>query len=194
MSEIVVRKIQLLTDRIFHDGGPPASQPVVKGAIVAVVHNPFAGRYEENLMAFMEALSPLAEDLAAELLASLGGDPMAIHGYGKGAIVGVAGELEHAALWHAPGGAGVRAVLGNPKAMVAATKKVGHVGAQIDIPTVHIHAALVRSHYDVVPVAVPDAPRPDEIAYALAMTTGGRVHARIGGLTLDGVVGEDGLR
>lgn len=194
MAKVELRKVHLQVDRSYHEGGPRLAQPTLKGAVAAVVKNPFAGRYEPDLMPFMEALGPLAVEIAGDLLRALGGDAGKIQGYGKGAIVGVSGELEHAALWHAPGGAGARAVLGNPKAMVPASKKVGNVGTQLDIPTLHIHAAYVRSHYDVVPLVVPESPRPDEIVYALVMTTGSRIHARIGGYALADVKGEDGLR
>ena len=93
-----------------------------------------------------------------------------------------------------PAGAGLRAVLGQPKAQVPSSKKVGAIGAVVDIPMVYVHASYLRSHYDVVPVVVADAPRPREIVYALVMTTEGRIHARIGGFTKDQVKGEDGLR
>ncbi len=145
-------------------------------------------------MPFMEALRPLGLDLARRLLEALGGHAQAIQGYGKAAIVGTLGELEHGALWHAPGGYAMREILGNPKAIVPSTKKVAAAGARIDVPITHINASYVRSHFDAIEVGVADAPRPDEIVLILAMTTGGRIHARAGGLKASEIKGEDGLR
>jgi len=142
----------------------------------------------------MAKLEPLGVDLAKRLVSILGGDPSVVEGYGKGAIVGEAGELEHGALWHVPGGYSMRAVLGDAKAIVPSTKKVGPVGARLDIPVTHINASYVRSHFDAMEVGVPDAPRAGEMVVALVMTTGPRVHARVGGLKAEDVVGEDGLR
>lgn len=195
MSDLIkVRKFQTVIDRAFHEGGPPRAEPHIRGSIAAVVANPFAGRYEENLLSFMEALAPLAERMGHELVAAMGVPPKAIEGYGKGAIVGSAGEMEHAAVWHTPGGAGARAAIGNPKAQVPSSKKIGAVGCQLDIPLVYIHASYVRSHYDAMPVVVPDGPRANEIVFALVMTTGGRIHARLGGLAKDKIEGKDGQR
>ena len=199
--EPVVRKIHLVTELVLHDGGPVLAEPVKRGAISAVVANPYAGTYQPDLTAWMESLSGLGLILASELRDTLigGGDGRRIEGYGKGAIVGVNGELEMTAVWHGPGGAGLRAALADPdgaqpKAMVPSTTKVGNLGCQIDIPMVYLHASYLRSHYDVIPVVVPDAPRPDEVVYTLVMTTGQRPHHRIGGFTMAEVVGDDGLR
>ncbi len=112
----------------------------------------------------------------------------------KNAIVGAAGELEHGALWHVPGGYAMRELLGGAKAIVPSTKKVGGLGAQIDIPITHKDASYVRSHFDAVEVRVSDAPRADELLLVLAMTCGPRVHARAGGLAVSEIKGEDGLR
>jgi hypothetical protein len=127
-------------------------------------------------------------------VAALGGDPKAVEGYGKGAIVGSAGEIEHGALWHVPGGYAMRDVLGGAKAIVASTKKVGGPGTRLDIPITHINASYVRSHFDAMEVGIADAPRTDEIVLVLGMTTGARVHARVGGLKASEITGEDGLR
>ncbi len=194
MTVVAVRKVQLTIERVRHAGGPPLDEPVIRGAIAAVIANPYAGRHEPDLSAFMDVLGPLGEELACELRDAVGTDGATVEGYGKGAIVGVAGELEIAALWHVPGGAGLRHALGGPKAMVPSSKKIGALGCQLDIPMVHLHASYLRSHYDVMPVVVPDGPRPDEVVYALVMTTGPRPHHRIGGFTIDEVVGDDGLR
>ena len=145
-------------------------------------------------MPFMEELRPLGIDLARRLIEALGGQPQAIQGYGKGAIVGTAGELEHGALWHAPGGHAMREALGDAKAIVPSTKKVGVAGTRLDVPITHINASYVRSHCDAIEVGVADAPRPDEIVFVLAMTTGGRIHARAGGLNASEIKGQDGLR
>jgi hypothetical protein len=158
-----------------------------------VIQNPYAGRYVADIAGFMEDLKPLGARMANKLLAALGGDPGKIEGYGKGAIVGEGGELEHGALWHVPGGYAMRELLGG-KAVVASTKKVGGVGAHIDIPITHIRATQVRSHYDAIDVGVADAPRANEIALVIAMTTGPRVHARVGGLAAADIKGIDGLR
>ena len=117
-----------------------------------------------------------------------------MQGFGKGAIVGGAGEIEHGALWHVPGGYAMRELLGDSKAIVPSTKKVGSPGAQLDIPLTHINASYVRSHFDAVTVTVNDAPRADEMLLALVMSTGARVHERVGGLKASEIAGVDGLR
>jgi hypothetical protein len=142
----------------------------------------------------METLNPLGLEMARALLAALGGDRNFIEGYGKGAIVGQAGELEHGALWHVPGGYAMREILGNAKAIVASTKKVGGSGARLDVPITHINASYVRSHFDAMEIGIADAPRADEILLALVMTTGPRIHARVGGLKASEIKGQDGLR
>ncbi len=137
-----------------------------------MIRNPFAGRYVEDIQPFMEDLKPLGLEMARRLVALLGGDPSVVEGYGKGAIVGAAGELEHGALWHAPGGYAMREVLGGAKAIVPSTKKVGGVGTRLDVPVTHINASYVRSHFDSMEVGLNDAPRADEMALVLVMTTG----------------------
>ena len=132
--------------------------------------------------------------MAKALIAALGGDPRQIEGYGKGAIVGSAGEVEHGALWHAPGGYAMREALGGAMAIVPSAKKVGGPGARLDVPITHINASYVRSHFDAIEVGISDAPRADEMLLALAMTTGPRVHDRAGGLKASDIKGEDGLR
>jgi Amino acid synthesis len=191
---IQLRKIVMQFEEIYHEGGPPPARPLVRAAILAVARNPYAGRYVQDVMPFMEALQPLGAELASRLIDALGGQPEAIEGYGKGAIVGTAGELEHGALWHAPGGQAMREALGGAKAIVPSTKKVGVVGARLDVPITHIDASYVRSHFDAIEVGIADAPRPDEIVFVLAMTTGGRIHARAGGLEAIEIEGKDGLR
>lgn len=194
MPAVVVRKFLVQVEEIFHEGGPLAARPLKRGAIVAVIANPFAGRYVEEITGFMEDLKPLGLEMARRLIDAMGGGVVAVEGYGKGAIVGAAGELEHGALWHNPGGYAMRELLGDAKAIVPSTKKVGAPGTRIDIPITHINASYVRSHFDAIEIGVGDAPRSDEMAVILAMTTGARVHARVGGLAAADIKGEDGLR
>ncbi|RUW99132.1 MAG: amino acid synthesis family protein [Mesorhizobium sp.] len=194
MPAVVVRKFLVQVEEIFHEGGPLAARPPKRGAIVAVIANPFAGRYVEEITGFMEDLKPLGLDMARRLIDAMGEGVSAIEGYGKGAVVGAAGELEHGALWHNPGGYAMRELLGNARAIVPSTKKVGGPGTRIDIPITHINASYVRSHFDAIEIGVGDAPRSDEMAVILAMTTGPRVHARVGGLAAADIKGEDGLR
>jgi hypothetical protein len=148
----------------------------------------------EDITPLMEALKPLGLEMSNRLVDALGGGPGVIDGYGKGTIVGEAGELEHGALWHVPGGYGMREVLGDSKAIVPSSKKVGGIGARLDVPIGHINAAYVRSHFDAMEVGVPDAPRAREMVLGLVMTVGPRIHARVGGLSVSQVKGEDGLR
>ncbi|CAH2403970.1 amino acid synthesis family protein [Mesorhizobium escarrei] len=194
MPAVVVRKFLVQVEEIFHEGGPPVARPLKRGVIVAVIANPFAGRYVEEITGFMDDLKPLGLDMARRLIDAIGDGASAVEGYGKGAIVGAAGELEHGALWHNPGGYAMRELLGNARAIVPSTKKVGGPGTRIDIPITHINASYVRSHFDAIEVGVTDAPRSDEMAVILAMTTGARVHARVGGLAAADIKGEDGLR
>jgi hypothetical protein len=194
MPEVKVRKFLVSVEDVFHEGGPMAATPQRRGVVLAVIENPFAGRYHEDIQPFMEDLKPLGLQMAQKLLAALGGDSKSIEGYGKGAIVGGAGELEHAALWHAPGGYAMRDVLGGAKAIVPSTKKVGGPGTRLDVPVTHVNASYVRSHFDAIEVGLTDAPRANEIVVALVMTTGARVHARAGGLQASEIKGEDGLR
>lgn len=194
MPEVVVRKTLTCVEEIFHEGGPMAATPLRRAAALAVIRNPFAGSYVADIEGFMDDLKPLGLQMARSLVATLGGDTKTVEGYGKGAIVGSAGEVEHGALWHVPGGYAMREVLGGAKAIVASTKKVGGPGARLDVPVTHINASYVRSHFDAMEVGINDAPGADEILLALIMTTGSRVHARVGGLKAWEIKGEDGLR
>jgi Amino acid synthesis len=194
MPEFPIRKIVVIKEEIFHEGGPVAAKPRLRAAALAVVTNPFAGRYVEELQPAMDDLKPLGLMLSDRLIEVLGGDPRLIDGYGKGAIVGAAGELEHGALWHVPGGYAMRERLGDAKAIVPSAKKVGGMGARLDVPLGHINAAYVRSHFDAMEVGVADGPRPDEIVFCLAMTIGPRIHDRMGGLAAGDIKAWDGLR
>ena len=217
---IEVRRILTQVEDIHHEFGPPAAVPLRRGAIAVVLTNPFAGRYEAEILPMMDALNPLGAELARRLRAAMDVPAERIQGYGKGAIIGAAGELEHGALWHVPGGYAMRELLGwkgaaaayaqgrggepsashtssqpgNALAIVPSTKKVGAPGTALDVPLTHINAAYVRSHFDAIEVRVPGAPAADEIVYILAMSTGARVHARVGGLMASEISKWDGLR
>jgi hypothetical protein len=194
MPSVELRKRAIHIEEIFHEGGPVAAKPYRRAAILTVIKNPFAGRYVEEIVGFSDDLKPLGLEMAKTLIGALGGDPRSIEGYGKGAIVGANGEIEHGALWHVPGGYAMRGALGEAKAIVPSAKKVGGPGARLDVPITHINASYVRSHFDAMEVGLNDAPRADEILLALVMTTGARVHARVGGLKASEIQGKDGLR
>jgi hypothetical protein len=196
-SSVQVRKTAVTVETIHHEGGPVADRPVRIAAALAVVRNPFAGRYEPDLLGFQTDLRTLGTQLATDLLDALGRQP--VEAYGKAAIVGVAGELEHGALWHEAGGWAMRSVLEGvlerpPAAIVPSAKVVAAAGYRLVVPVHHVHAAYVRSHFSGIEIGMQDAPRPDEIVYALAMATGGRIHARSGGLRADQITGTDGNR
>lgn len=211
---IEIRRVLVHVEDIHHEFGPPAPSPLRRGAIAAVLANPYAGRYEPDLLPMMDALTPVGVDLARRLHRALDVDVDAIESYGKGAIVGSAGELEHGALWHVPGGYAMRELLGwkddraarmgpgagadgqrgNALAIVPATKKVGGPGTMLDVPLTHINASYVRSHFDAIEIKVPGAPAADELVVVLAMATGPRIHARVGGLAAQDIAQWDGLR
>jgi hypothetical protein len=194
MPEIKIRKMVVSVEETWHEGGPVAETPLRKAACLAVIENPYAGRYEENIAEFMDDLKPLGVEMAGKLIDALGGNADDIQGYGKGAIVGEAGEIEHGALWHVPGGYSMRESIEESMAIVPSTKKVGAPGTRLDIPLTHTNASYVRSHFDAMEVGVNDAPRANEMIVALVMSTGARVHNRAGGLAAAEVKGEDGLR
>jgi hypothetical protein len=212
---IEIRRVFTQVEDIFHEFGPPPPAPLRRGAIVAVLTNPFAGRYEPDILPMMKALEPVGVDMAERLLQAMDVPRERIATYGKGAIVGSAGELEHGALWHVPGGYAMRALLGwqgdraaytagqgsgakgqpgNALAIVPSTKKVGPPGATLDVPLTHINASYVRGQFDAIEVRVPGAPAADELAFVLAMTTGYRVHDRVGGLRVEQIAQWDGQR
>ncbi|WP_375690390.1 amino acid synthesis family protein [Pseudooceanicola sp. LIPI14-2-Ac024] len=193
MPDFTLRKTMIFLEDIQHDGGPAATPPRQRGAIVALVRNPFAGRYEDDLQSAMDDLKPLGLTMTDRLIAAMGGVE-GIDGYGKAAMCGTAGELEHTALWHVPGGYAMRERLGEALAIVPSAMKQGGPGTRIDVPLGHVNAAYVRSHFDAMEVGLPDGPRPDELLLALAMSRGGRVHARMGGLQADQISARDGLR
>ncbi|PUE21485.1 MULTISPECIES: amino acid synthesis family protein [unclassified Limnohabitans] len=192
MSLIEIRKRSLTIETTYHEGGPVTDTPLKLAAACAVIQNPYAGRYEPDLMPFMAELRSLGTVLAQELVDTLGKDNIEV--YSKAAIVGVNGEMEHGAVWHEAGGWAMRTVLGEPKAMVPASKAVAHTGYRLMVPVHYIHASYVRSHFNSMEVGIQDAPRPNEILFALVMGTGPRVHSRLGGLTKDKVSVHDGQR
>ena len=193
MPEFKVRKTQLIVEDVHHDGGPILSRPCRRAAMLALVSNPFAGRHAPDLEAAMEDLKPLGAMMSERLVAAIGGAEM-VEAYGKGAIVGEGGEIEHGALWHVPGGYAMRALVQPSKAIVPSAMKMGGMGARLDVPLGHVNAAYVRSHFDAMEIGLPEGPKADEIVFVLVMAKGGRPHARMGGLGVDAITGEDGLR
>lgn len=193
MSELSVRKTSFSIEEVFHEGGPVPAQSQRRASGIAVIANPFAGRYVQDIQWFMEDLKPLGLSMATRLVEMLGGADQ-IEGYGKGAMVGEAGELEHGALWHAPGGYAMRQLIADSNAIVPSGKKVTGVGGRLDVPITHVNASYVRSHFDSMEVGLNDAPRANEMALVLVMSTGPRIHNRAGGLDAADIVGKDGLR
>ncbi len=193
MPDFKIRKTIVTVEEIHHDLGPAPAQPRLRAACLAIASNPFAGGFTEDLLHAMDSLKPLGLEMSRRLIAALGGRD-GIDGYGKGTIVGEAGELEHGALWHVPGGYAMRELLGESRAIVPSSTKVAGPGATLDVPLGHINAAYVRSHFDAMEVRVPDAPRAGEIVFVLAMAKGPRIHARMGGLAASEIKALDGLR
>ena len=195
MSDWVrLRKYVATVEETHHDGGTVLTRPVAKAVVGAVIANPFAGRHVADIQPMMKALEPLAVDLTERVMRLLNAKGSDLEAYGKGAIVGLAGELEHAALWHQPSGFGIRHAMGGAKSIVPSTVKVAAAGTRIDIPLHHVTAAYVRSHFDAIEFCVPDGPKPDEIVFIVAASIGGRPHARVGGLTPADIKVGDGQR
>ena len=193
MAEFKLRKTLTFIETIHHEFGPTPDEPRKRAAVIAIVSNPFAGKFHAELQSAMDDLKPLGLLMTDMLVDALGGVE-GIDGYGKAALCGENGEIEHAALWHVPGGYSMRERLGEAKAIVPSAMKVGNTGARIDIPLGHINAAYVRSHFDAMEVGTSDGPRANEILFALAMSKGARIHSRMGGLEVNDVKGKDGLR
>ncbi|MGQ9368018.1 amino acid synthesis family protein [Azospirillum sp. ST 5-10] len=190
-----IRKIVTVTDETRREMGRPVDPPTRRAAALAVVENPFAGRYAEDLSELVALSEELGALLTRRCLEALGIDGARAESYGKAAIVGEAGELEHAAaLLHPKLGTPIRATIGKGAALLPSAKKMGGPGTPIDVPLGHKDAAYVRSHFDAMEVRVPDAPRANEIVLAVAVTDSGRPLPRVGGLTKDQIKGEDGLR
>ena len=193
MADFTLRKTMTFVEDIHHENGPTPAKPRRRAAVVAIVQNPFAGVYAEDLQSAMDDLKPLGLTMTDMLIDTMGGST-GIDGYGKAAMAGEGGELEHTALWHVPGGYAMRERLGEARAIVPSAMKVGGPGTRVDVPLGHINAAYVRSHFDAMEVGIPDAPRAGELMFALAMSRGPRIHNRMGGLASADVKGEDGLR
>lgn len=190
-----IRKLVTRTEVTHAEMGRPVSPPARKAVAAAVIANPFAGIYAEDLSPLIEIGAELGDLLAREAMAALHVGPGAIQSYGKAALVGEGGELEHAAaLLHPKLGGPLRAALGGGAALVPSSKKLGGLGQVLDVPLGHKDAAYVRSHFDGVSIQLTDAPRAGEIVVAVALATGGRPLARVGGLTHDQAEGRDGLR
>jgi hypothetical protein len=190
-----IRKIAVWVEETHREMGREISPPTRKAVAVAVIANPFAGAYVEDLTLLMDIGAELGGLLGARCVAALGIEPGQAQSYGKAAMVGEAGELEHAAaILHPKLGAPLRVAVEKGAALVPSLKKMGSVGQVLDIPLGHKDAAYVRSHFDGVEVRVNDAPRANEIMVAVAVTDSGRPLARIGGLTHDQAEGKDGLR
>ncbi len=190
-----IRKIMTVVDETLTEMGQTINRPVRRAAAVAVIENPFAGRYVEDLAELIDVGEELGKFLGEKAVAALGIEGSKVEGYGKAALVGENGEMEHAAaILHPKLGAPLRKVLGKGAALIPSSKKRGGPGAVLDIPLGHKDAAFVRSHFDGMEVQINDAPRANEIMVAVAVTVGGRPLPRVGGLKASEAKGEDGLR
>ena len=190
-----IRKIVTVVEETMTEMGKSIDPPTRRAAAIAVIANPFAGRYVEDLTDLMDIGEALGDLLTKRALAALGVAGGKVESYGKAAAVGENGELEHAAaILHPKLGAPVRKALGKGTALIPSSKKRGGLGVALDIPLGHKDAAFVRSHFDGMEVRVVDAPRADEIMVAVAITDSGRPLPRVGGLKKEEIKGEDGLR
>ncbi|QXZ11367.1 amino acid synthesis family protein [Comamonas sp. Y33R10-2] len=212
---ISIRRVFTQVEHIFHEFGPAPEQPLLRGAIGVVMTNPYAGGYVQDILPMMSQLEQVGIDMARRLMQTMAVPVEQIATYGKGSIVGEAGELEHGALWHVPGGYAMRELLGwkgdrvayrngdadkskgqpgNALSIVPSTKKVGGPGVTLDVPLTNINASYVRGQFDAIEVRVPGAPQADELVFVLAMSTGYRIHDRVGGLRAENISVWDGLR
>ncbi|MGQ0485742.1 MAG: amino acid synthesis family protein [Hyphomicrobiales bacterium] len=190
-----VRKFLIVVEETAFEGGKQIAPPTRRAAAIAVIDNPFAGRYQEDLSELIDIGEELGGILAEKAVAALGIEGGKVESYGKAAAVGENGELEHAAaILHPKLGAPFRKVLGKGAALIPSSKKRGGLGVPLDIPLGHKDAAFVRSHFDGMEVRVNDAPRANEIMVAVAVTDSGRPLPRIGGLAAHEIEGDDGLR
>jgi hypothetical protein len=191
----MIRKLLTVIEETHQEAGQAITPATRKAAAIAVIANPFAGRYADDLGALVETGERLGTLLGERAVAALGIAPGDVESYGKAAIVGEDGELEHAAaILHPKLGAPLRLAVEKGAALVPSAKKRGGMGAAIDVPLGHKDAAFVRSHFDAMEIRVPDAPRRDEIVVAVVVTDAGRPLPRIGGLTVTEIEGKDGLR
>ena len=190
-----IRKIVTFVDETLTEQDRKVDPPLRRAAAVAVIENPYAGTYQEDLSLLIDIGEELGGLLAERAVAALGIPGNDVQSYGKAAVVGENGELEHAAaILHPKLGTPFRMVLGKGAALIPSSKKRGGLGVALDIPLGHKDAAFVRSHFDGMEVRINDAPRANEIVVALAVTTGGRPLPRVGGLKVSEIKGEDGLR
>lgn len=187
-----LRRVYTVIETIYEEGWRTLDKPLKKVAAAAVIRNPYASSYVEDLSLLFEIGEELGDLLGKRAVVMLEGD--APHSYGKAAIVGVLGELEHAAaLLHPKLGDPLRRAVHGGKAIIPSAKKMGSAGTAIDIPLHYKDAMKIRTHFDAMELRIGDAPRPDEIVVAIALTNGGRPHPRVGGLELKDMRGEDGL-
>jgi hypothetical protein len=190
-----IRKIIVQVDEVLQEGGQAVNPPTRRALAMAVIANPYAGKFSENLDLLIDIGEELGGLLGERCVKALGIQPEEAHSYGKAAIVGEGGELEHAAaILHPKLGAPLRQAVSKGAALVPSAKKQGTLGTAIDVPLGHKEAAFVRSHFDAMEARVNDAPRANEIVVAVVVTDSGRPHPRIGGLQLHEIIGTDGLR
>ena len=190
-----IRKYITIVEETLKEGGKKVDPVTRKAAAIAVIKNPFGGKYVENLDPLIDGGEELGGILARRAVEALKITPESSESYGKAAIVGTDGELEHAAaILHPKLGTPMRKAVGGGKAIIPSSKKIGGPGTEIDVPLHYKDAAFVRSHFDAMAVRVPDAPRPDEIVVVIVVTDSGRPHPRIGGLKKEEAKKEDGLR
>jgi hypothetical protein len=191
----IIRKIVTVVEETHLEMGQKVAPPTRRAAAIAVIENPFAGRYVEDLSPLIAIGEELGELLSKKAVAALGIDGAKAHSYGKAAAVGENGELEHAAaILHPKLGAPLRKAVEKGAALVPSAKKQGGLGTAVDVPLGHKDAAFVRSHFDAIEARVSDAPRANEIVVAVAVTASGRPLARVGGLQVSEIQGQDGLR
>src|SRR5689334_11921406 len=190
-----IRKIVTFVDETLSEQGKAVTPPIRRAAAVAVIENPYAGAYQEDLALLIDIGEELGGLLAERAVSALGIPGGRVESYGKAAAVGENGELEHAAaILHPKLGTPFRKVLGKGAALIPSSKKRGAMGVVLDVPLGHKDAAYVRSHFDGMEVRISDAPRANEIIVAVAVTSGGRPLPRVGGLKASEIKGEDGLR
>ncbi len=193
--DVKIRKIVTYVEETFSEGFGDLPKPGKKCVAAAVIKNPFAGKYQEDLSQLVDTGEYLGKVLTEAGIAAMAVKPNEVENYGKGAIIGLDGELEHgAAILHPKLGKPMRDAIGGGKAIIPSAKKAGAAGTALDVPLHYKDAAFVRTHYDAIEIRIPDAPRPDEIVVAVALTNCGRPHPRIGGLQKSEIKGEDGLR
>lgn len=195
MSKAKIRKIVTVVEDTCSEIGQTIDPPVRRAAAIAVIENPFAGRYQEDLEGLMAIGEELGGLLGEKCVAALGITPAEAESYGKAALVGENGELEHAAaILHPRLGKPLRTAVEKGAALVPSSKKMGTMGRPLDVPLGHKDAAYVRSHFDGMEVSINDAPRANEIMVAIAVTDSGRPLPRVGGLEAKDAEGKDGLR